>query len=61
MRVNKILKHPNLVQQRINNSANTQVTGHIYYFEISKYSNNYKMDTSLGSLYKYAFFGSQAQ
>lgn len=55
MTVKKILKafKPYIVQ---NISANTQVTRHVYYFEISGYSDNYKIDTSSESIHKYALF-----
>lgn len=51
MTVKKILKafKPYIGQ---NISANIQVTRHVY-FEISGYSDNYKIDTSSESIYKY--------
>lgn len=62
MRVNKILKTSKLCTGGNNISENTQVIGHIYYFEISKYSGNYKNDASLESIYEYTFFScSQVQ
>lgn len=55
MTVKKILKafKPYIGQ---NISANTQVTRHVCYFEISGYSDNYKIDTSSESIYKYTLF-----